>query len=270
MRHSPIRPVKSYFPPRSREARMRRREFAKLVAAMVSWPAVASAQKPMPVVGFLGLASTQFSATPLTAFHEGLRDQGFIEGGNVAIEYRWAGGDVAKLPALAAELVRLRPKVLVTSGGQAAARAAQEATNSIPIIASSAGATVANFAHPGGNLTGAANQSIALLPKRLQLLHEAVPGAKLVAVLVNPDTPSTPAIFETLQAAAQALRIRLTRVEVRNAADFESAFAAMREAGADALLVAPDPFFFSNYPKIVALAARDKLPAMYEWAEMAR
>ena len=142
---------------------MRRREFAKLVAATVAWPMMARAQKPMPVIGFLGLASAQFSATPLTAFHEGLRNQGFIEGDNIAIEYRWAGGDVAKLPALAAELVRLRPKVLVTSGGQAAARAAQEATNAIPIIASSAGATVENFARPGGNLTGAANQSIALL-----------------------------------------------------------------------------------------------------------
>jgi ABC-type uncharacterized transport system substrate-binding protein len=139
---------------------VRRREFAKLVAATISWPMMASAQRPMSVIGFLGLASTQFSVTPLTASREGLRNQGLIEGENVAIEYRWAGGDAAKLPALAAELVRLKPKVLVTSEGQAAARAAQEATNSIPIIASSAAGTVANFARPGGNLTGARTKQI--------------------------------------------------------------------------------------------------------------
>jgi putative tryptophan/tyrosine transport system substrate-binding protein len=249
---------------------MRRRELLALFGTGAILLHAARAQQPMPVIGFLGLASSEFSATPLAAFRQGLRDQGFVEGTNVTIEYRWAGGDVHKLPALAAELVGLRPNVLVTSGGGAAARAAQEATNSIPIIASNAAGTVANFARPGGNLTGAANQTGVLVPKRLQLLHEAVPGAKLVAVLVNPDSPSTRATVEAVEAAAQALGVRLTKAEARDAADFEGAFAAMGQARADALLVAPDPFFFSRYPEIVALAARYKLPAIYEWAEMAR
>jgi putative ABC transport system substrate-binding protein len=250
---------------------MRRRDLMLLLGgAMTAARALRAQQKAMPVIGFLGLASDEFSATPLAAFRQGLRDKGFIEGENVTIEYRWAGGDVHKLAALAAELVALKPNVLVTSGGGAAARAAQEATNSIPIIASNAAGTVANFARPGGNLTGAANQTVVFVPKRLQLLHEAVPSAMLVAVLVNPDSPSTPATLEAVEAAARALGVRLTRVEARNPADFEGAFGAMREAGADALLVAPDPFFFSRYREIVALAARYKLPAIYEWAEMAR
>ena len=251
---------------------MRRRAFVGLlgVATFVCPLWVSAQQKAMPVIGFLGLASAEFSATPLTAFRQGLRDQGFIEGENVAIEYRWAGGDIAKLATLAAELVGLGPNVLVSSGGRAAARAAQEATKSIPIIASSAATPVANFARPGGTLTGSATQTVALVPKRLQLLHEAAPDAKLVAVLVNPDSPSTPTTIEAVEAAAGALGVPLTRVEARNAADFEGTFAAMQRAGADALFVAPDPFFFSRYPEIVALAARYKLPAMYEWAEMAR
>jgi putative ABC transport system substrate-binding protein len=250
---------------------MRRRELLLFCAGtLAALRALGAEQETVPMIGFLGIASAEFSVTPLTAFHQGLRDQGFTEGENVAIEYRWAGGDVRKLAALAIELVGLRPNVLVTSGGGAAARTAQEATNSIPIIASNAAGTVANFARPGGNLTGAANQSGVLVPKRLQLLHEAVPGAKLVAVLVNPDSPSTPASVEAVEAAAQVLGVRLTKVEARNAADFEGAFAAMRQTGADAVLVAPDPFFFSRYPEIVALAARYKLPAIYEWAEMAR
>jgi putative ABC transport system substrate-binding protein len=254
---------------------MQRRTFlggsAAILAGPIFFPDAFAEQPPkLPLIGFLGIASTSFTGTPLTAFREGLQDRGFIEGENITIEYRWAGGDQGKLPALAAELVRLAPDVLVTAGGPLPAQAAQEATRTIPIIATSAAAAVENFARPGGNLTGSATQTSDLNPKRLEFLHEAVPAAALVGVLSNPANPGMPNLVKALEAAAQSLGIHLVTAGARDAGEFDKAFATIAQAGAGALLVMPDPYFYTRHPEIVARAARYKLPAIYEWAEIAQ
>ena len=250
---------------------MNRRALLLLLSgSLIATRVLRAQQKAMPVIGFLSIGSTSFTDARLAAFREGLQDQGFIESKNVAVEYRWAAGDPSKLPMLAAELVRLGPAVIVTSGGTRPARAAQEATRTIPIIASSAAASVKNFAHPGGNLTGAATQTNDLNSKRLEFLHEAVPGAALVGVLSNPANPGMAELVNTLEAAAKSLGIRLVIAGARDASEFDEALATISQAGAGALLVMPDPFFYTRHPEIVALAARHKLPAIYEWAEIAQ
>jgi putative ABC transport system substrate-binding protein len=251
---------------------MQRRTFLRGSGATLAAFGISAAEpaKSLPLIGFLGLASAASFAAPLAAFREGLRAQGFVERKNVTVAYRWAGGDPAKLPALAAELVRLGPAVIVTSGGPVPARAAQLATRTIPIVASNAARAAASFARPGGNLTGAATQTNALNPKRLQLLHEAVPGAGLVTALVNPHNPTNPGLIKGLDAAARTLGLHLVMAEAGNVAEFDAAFTTFARAGAGALLVMPDPFLFSQHRAIVALAPRYKLPAIYEWGEIAQ
>jgi putative ABC transport system substrate-binding protein len=229
---------------------------------------VAQQQARVPVIGFLGDGSAASYPGPLEAFHDGLSGQGYVEGKNVTIEHRWASGDYERLPLLAAELVRMGVDVIVTSGGLSA-RAATAATQTMPIITTSAARMVTNFARPGGNLTGAATQSTTLGPKRLELLHQAVPGATLVAVLFNPASPNASGeSLKELEAAARSLGVRLYPVEARNEADFDNAFSQMRQAGAGAVQVLIDPFFFSQHRQIVALAAQYKLPAIYDWREI--
>jgi putative ABC transport system substrate-binding protein len=249
---------------------MRRRALMLILAGTSAASRPLRAEGAAPLIGFLGLASAEFSATPLAAFHEGLRDQGFIEGKNVSIEYRWAGGNPDRLPAFAAELVRLGPAVIVTSGGPAPAQAAYTATQAIPIVASSSSSVVKNFSRPGGNLTGSATQTDVLNPKRLQLLHEAVPGAALIGVLANPTASEAPDNVKALEKAAQSLGVRIMTVEARSAADFEAAFGRMAQQQAQALLVMSDPSLFSQHRAIVALALRYRLPAIYEWGEIAQ
>ena len=243
--------------------------FATIVVGLALSPgAGAQQQTRVPVIGFLGLASAATYPGALEAFHEGLRDQGYTEGKNVAIEYRWALGNYEQLPPLAAELARMGVDVIVAAGGPSPALAAKAATQTIPIVSTGAGgALVSSFARPGGNITGAQTQGTALNPKRLELLHEAVPGAPLVAVLFNPAGDS-----ETLMGlpeAARSLGVRLYMAEARSEADFDNAFARIAQAGAGALLVVGDPFFLSQRRNIVALAARYKLPAIYGWREFA-
>jgi putative ABC transport system substrate-binding protein len=173
------------------------------------------------------------------------------------------------LPALAAELARMQVAVIATAGGTLPTRAALAATQTIPIVSSNAALLVRSFARPGGNLTGVGNQTAELMPKRLELLHETVPAAKLIGYLLNPADGNVVGPFKEVEAAAAKLGIRLATAEARGEADFERAFAAMTTAGVGALLPAGSPVFFARHRALVALAARHKLPAIYEWREEA-
>jgi putative ABC transport system substrate-binding protein len=249
---------------------MKRREMIVLLGgAALGGPLAARAQqKAMPVIGFLGDGAAAAYPGPLDAFREGLRGQGRAEGKNLAIEYRWAAGNYETLPALAAELVRIGVEIIVTSGASST-RAARAATQTIPIVTTSAARLVSNFARPGENITGAATQSGDLRPKRLELLHQAVPGATLVAVLYNPaGFVGGAELWTELEAAAGSLGLRLYRAEAHGEADFDNAFSLIAQSGAGALLVIVDPLFFSQHRKIVALAAQYHLPAMYDWRDI--
>jgi putative ABC transport system substrate-binding protein len=242
--------------------------------AMVS---IAGAQQPahMPVIGWLASTSPEGRAAQLEAFREALGQHGFVEGKNVAIEYRWAGGDYAKLPALAADLVRSSVDVIFANGGRVAADAAKEASSTIPIVFTAGGIDpvaagfIASFARPGGNLTGAYTQNTVLGPKRLELLHEAVPNAALVAVLDNPPQTFYAERLGAVKDAAHSLGVELVVIEARSEGEFEGAFEKMAQARAGAMLQMPDAFFYTRHREIVALAARHKLPAIYDWPEIA-
>jgi putative tryptophan/tyrosine transport system substrate-binding protein len=249
---------------------MQRRTFISAFAASLAVSNLTRAQQrqKLALIGFLDPIPP--SSGLLAFFREGLRGQGFVEGENVRVAYRSADGHYARLPALAAELVQLGPAVIVAAGGPISARAVQNATKTIPIVGTAAGYQAKSFNRPIDNLTGASTQTGALNPKRLQLLHEIVPGAARVAVLINPDSPFAPNLMPELAAAARALGIFLVRVEARRPAEFASAFAAMAEQRAQALLVLGDPLFFAQRGAIIALALRYKLPAIYEWGEIAQ
>jgi putative tryptophan/tyrosine transport system substrate-binding protein len=223
-------------------------------------------------IGFLGNSSPTFASPLVEAFRHGLRERGWVEGQNLAIEYRWAEGSVERLPALAAELVHLHVDVIVTIGGTPASLAAKHATDTIPIVMA-VGADpvgtglVASLARPGGNITGLTLFVPELEGKRLELLKEAVPGLSRVAVLANPVNPATARALRATEVAAQALRIPLQLLEVRDPSEFESAFAAMAGAQTDALIVLPDPMLAAQRPRVVELAAQNRLPVMYAFRE---
>ena len=251
---------------------MRRREFAKLVAATVLWPAVASAQTPTPVIGFLGIATAAAYAPWLAAFRRGLADTGYIEGQNLSIEYRWADDRVDRLPALAAELVGRNVDVIATTGGTAGVLVAKAATSTIPIVfvgGSDLVATgvVASLARPGGNITGISIMGAEMVPKRFELLSELLPEAKVVALLVNPSNPTTEPTTKNVQAAARAKGVQISILKANTEAEIDGAFASLRDLKADALLVGSDPLFNNRREQLVALASRHAIPAMYEWRE---
>jgi putative ABC transport system substrate-binding protein len=206
----------------------------------------------------------------VAAFHQGLSDTGYVEGQNVAIEYRWAEGHYDWLPTLAADLVGRKVDVIVASGGPAPARAAKNVTTTIPIVFATGGdavdfGLVASLARPGGNLTGVSLLANELMPKRLQLLSELVPQAKLIALLVNPGPPNN----DDLREAARAKGIQLHILKAGTESEIDSAFASFVQLHAGALLVGADLFFFGRREQLLALAARHALPAMYEWREFA-
>jgi putative tryptophan/tyrosine transport system substrate-binding protein len=248
---------------------MHRRRFIALLGGAIALPCVAAEQqKPMPVIGWLGIASGALFKAAFLGFREGLVGQGYIEGENVAIVYRFAEGDTARLPALAAELVAMPVDVIAASGGQLPAQAAQAASRTIPIVSTSAGPIVPNFARPDANITGVSNQTEELSPKRLELLHDAVPGARLIGFLSNPANIRGAGMMESAETAAAALGVRLITAEARSESELESAFAQMTGAGAGACLVMADPRFFAWHRAIVDLAARYRLPTIYEWREI--
>jgi putative tryptophan/tyrosine transport system substrate-binding protein len=255
---------------------MRRREVISLIGgAVAAWPFTAHAQqKAMPVIGWLSSGSPGPFAPFVAAFHQGLSETGYVEGQNVAIEYRWAEGRYDRLPALAADLVDSKVELIATSGGTSPALAAKSATLTIPIVFETGAdpverGLVASLARPGGNLTGFAILTAELMPKRLELLSEMIPQAKMIALLANPNNLAAERMMRDVQEAARAKGVQLQILRAGAENEFETAFAALVQLHAEGLLVGNDPFFFSRRDELVALAARHAVPAMYEWREFA-
>jgi putative ABC transport system substrate-binding protein len=254
---------------------MNRRELLLLLGcAMTAAGALRAQQKAMPVIGFLGGTSSGPMAPSLAAFRQGLSETGYVEGQNLAIEYRWAEGSYDRLPALAADLVSRKVDVIVASGALPSALAAKNATSSIPIVFTGVGdpvgvGLVASLARPGGNLTGFDLMSTELMPKRFELLSELVPQANVMALLVNPNYANTGRIIRDVQEAARAKGLQLQILKAGNESEIDSAFALLAELHAGALLVGADPFFNSRREQLVTLASRHSVPASYEFGEFA-
>ena len=254
---------------------MRRREFITLLGGAAAWPLAARAQQPaMPVVGFLHYGLSAPHAHVLAAFRQGLKESGFVEGQNVAIEQRWAENQLDRLPELAAELVRRQVAVILSGGGAASALAAKAATSTIPIVLAFGSdpvqlGLVASLSRPGGNVTGATFLATELMAKRLDLLRELVPQATTIAYLADTRSVTGQGMLRDMLAAAATLGRQLAVVEARSDRDFEPAFPAFVERQAGALVVGASPLFDSNRDQLVALAARHKLPAIYQAREYA-
>jgi putative tryptophan/tyrosine transport system substrate-binding protein len=245
-----------------------RRKLLVAFGGAAAWPLAARAQQPaLPMIGFL-LGQSRDTST-IAAFQQGLNETGYVEGQNVAVEYRFADGQNDVLPALAAELVSRQVAVLF-AGTNAAALAAKAATTTIPVVFAIGGdpmklGLVARLNRPGGNVTGVTFFATQMETKRLGLLHELVPGATVVAALINPRQPAAPAQTDEVTEAARVLGLKLHVVHAGSEHDLETAFATCLQLRAGALLVAADPFFYSRREQIVALAARHMMPAIYEW-----
>jgi putative tryptophan/tyrosine transport system substrate-binding protein len=250
---------------------MRRRELMLLLGGVAAaWPLVARAQqKAIPLIGYLGGGSPGPYAPFVAAFRQGLSEAGYVEGQNVTIEYRWAEGRYDRLPALAAELVDRRVDVIVTSGGTSPALAAKSATATIPIVFSVGDPVerglVASLARPGGNLTGVS--SLDLTPKRVEMLSELVPRAKVIAVLMNPNNAIAEHVIQSAHEAALAKGVQLQILRATSESEIDAAFTTLAQLHAGALILPSDPFFNSQLDKLVALAARHAIPAIYDWRE---
>jgi putative ABC transport system substrate-binding protein len=249
---------------------MRRREFIGfLVAAAAAWPFAARAQQPtMPVVGFLGTTTAHEFTDRVTAFREGLKETGYVEGQNVVIEYRWPDDNYDRLPALAADLVRRQVAVIAAVGGEPSPLAAKSATTTIPIVFSIGSdpiklGLVASLNRPGGNVTGITWFNGLLSAKALGLLRELVPNAAVIAIMTNPKLPESARTLSDAEEAARTLGRQLLVLNASVPSEIDTAFATLRQQRADALLVGADPFLASRRQQIVALAARDAIPAMY-------
>jgi putative ABC transport system substrate-binding protein len=250
---------------------MSRRKFITLLAgAAAAWPLPARAQpSALPIVGFLHVAASNAFPLFVARFRDGLREGGYIEGQNVAIEFRWADGQFDRLPAVAGDLVRRQVAVIATFGGAASALAAKAATSSIPIVFNVGGdpvklGLVASLSHPAGNATGVNQFLDELAGKRLGLLHDVVPTATLVALLVNPAGPNAETNVKETETAARTLGLDLLRLDASDATGIDAAFAAIAQKHAAALLVGADVYFNSRRDQIVALASRAAIPALYE------
>jgi len=255
---------------------MKRREFITLLGgAAAAWPLAARAQQPaMPVIGFLSSRSPNESAGLVAAFRQGLGESGFFEGQNLVIAFRWAEGRYDRLPALAADLVDLRVAVLFSAGGPPAAIAAKAATSTIPIVFSAVNdaievGLVASLNRPGGNITGMSILTAEIAAKSVELLKELVPGAAVIAYLVNPSNPAVRIYSKPAVTAASALGIAVSVVNASTEHELDEAFASLANLGAGGLVVPGEPFFDSQRDRIVALAARNAVPAIYTFREYA-
>jgi putative ABC transport system substrate-binding protein len=255
---------------------MTRREFIMLLGgAAVAWPRAARAQAPKPTIGFLGAESPVLWANRLRAFHQGLSETGYVEGRNVAIEYRWAAGQNDRLPALATDLVRNQVNVIVTPASTPATLAAKAATATTPIVFYVGGdpvelGLIASLNRPGGNLTGVTTLASEVGPKRLELLHELLPTATIVAALINPTSPDLGERFlRDVQAAAPRFGLQLQILEASTEHELDKAFATSAQLRAAGMVIANDSFFSARMEQVVALASRHALPTVFQFREFA-
>jgi ABC-type uncharacterized transport system substrate-binding protein len=254
---------------------MKRRAFITLIGgAAAAWPLAARAQQPaMPVIGFLSSSAPVDRARYLTAFRQGLRDPGYVEGQNVAIEYRWAQDQADRLPDLAADLVR-RQVTVIAAHDTPSSIVAKAATTTIPIVFASGGdpvklGLVASLNRPGGNVTGVTFVAAELGAKQLGLLHELQPGATRVGVLVDPNFPLIESFVSDVRAAASSIRKQIEVLEAPTGRDIDMVFASLAQKPIDALLVAPSPFLNNRRVQLVTLATYHRVPAIYSWREAA-
>jgi ABC-type uncharacterized transport system substrate-binding protein len=250
---------------------MRRREFITLLGGAAIWPVAAHAQQPMPVIGYLSALRQADSAHFDAALRRGLAEMGYVEGHNVAIESHWITERYDPLPAMAGELVQRHVNVIV-AGGPPAVLAAKAATASIPIVFVTGAdplkfGFVSSFNRPTGNITGIWMVTTVLAEKRLQLVHDLVPNAESVALLVNPTSPVADPQVQDAQAAAGKLNLKLSVMTAVTESDFDRVFATLAQQRTNALLVSADPFFSSRREHFVALAARHAIPTIYEFRE---
>ena len=255
---------------------LRRREFITLLGATAgAWPLAARAQQPaMPVIGYLGAQSPAAFASRIAAFRQGLGETGYVEGRNVAIEFRWAQGRHDRLPGLAADLVARQVAVIVAPGGAPAAIAAKSATTSIPIVFEMGAdpiaiGLVASLNRPGGNLTGVSSLNVEVTPKRLEILHEAIPTGAVVAVLLNPTSPTADSQLKQLQEAARTLALQLHVLHASTEGEFDKAFATLHQLRPKGLVVASDTFFATHSEQLAALTARHAVPAIQQSRDFA-
>jgi putative ABC transport system substrate-binding protein len=255
---------------------MQRREFITLIGgAAAAWPLTARAQQPaIPVVGFLGTGSLETDAYRVAAVRQGLSEAGYVEGRNVAFEYRWAEDRYDRLPTLAADLVRREVAVFVAIGGITSAIAAKSATATIPIVFEIGGdpiksGLVASLNRPGGNITGVSFLTGTLVAKQFEVLHETVPKTALIGFLVNPTNPDADNETKSARAAAGSVGQNFAIVQARKDSELETAFATLTQQRAGALVICADPFFNNHRDKLIELAARQKMPAIHSLREYA-
>src|SRR6516165_10845859 len=251
-------------------AKMKRRDFITLLGgAAAAWPLAARAQQPaMPVIGFLGAPSAAPYARYVAAVHQGLKEVGYVEHQNVAMEYRWADSQYDRLPALAADLVSRRVAVIVPIGGSPAVLAAKAATSTIPIVFNLGAdpielGLVTNLSRPGGNITGIAMMALEIETKQLQLLHELAPTSTSIAILLNPSSGQAQTQEREAQEAARVLGLQVLVLKASTEREIEQAFAALVRERAGALLVGADTFFVSQATLFVVLTARHSIPTIY-------
>jgi putative tryptophan/tyrosine transport system substrate-binding protein len=249
---------------------MKRREFIAGLGGAAAWPMVARAQRPaMPVIGFVNSGSAETSAGYVAAFRKGLGETGYVDGQNVTVEYHWLEGQFDRLPALMADLVRRRVAVIATPANNAGSIAAKAATATIPIVFSVADdpvklGLVASLARPGGNATGLNSFSVEVGAKRMALLHELVPKAVRVAMLVNPaNATNTETILRDVSEAARAIGLQTHVLNATTIDEIDAVFGTLARERPDAFFVAPDVFFLSRRVQITTLAARERIPAAY-------
>jgi putative tryptophan/tyrosine transport system substrate-binding protein len=255
----------------------RRKFVATLGGAAFAWPLAARAQQPaMPVVGFMNINTSAESVPDLVAaFRQGLKEIGFVEGQNVAVEYRWAQGHYDRFPEFAAEFVRRQVAVIAATGGEPSPQSAKAATQTIPIVFTANGdpiseGLVASLRRPGGNITGFTIFGPAAVTKRVQLMQQLIPQAATLAYLMNPNHPSGEIEMTAAQMAARSSGKEMLVLRAKNERELDTAFETMVQQQAGALVVAPDPFFYSRAGELVSLAARHRVPAIYYLPEFAR